>query len=116
MSYRSNYEKIIFLHLMTFDPYFDPLNGKILQIHNPSRFQHLKLLQKKLVNCFSSKMPHAFTFLEICPSLYLSGLAKSANPDGITVTDCQWINTESLEYKHHVTSSCFALFTQNHVV
>jgi len=51
--------QIYILHLMTFDPCFDPLNGKILPGNTPSHIRHIKILQKMYVNRFSPKMPHA---------------------------------------------------------
>ena len=54
---------------MTFDPYFDPLSGKLSLGNTPSRIQHIEIIQKKYVNCFSPKMPHTFTFPKICTSL-----------------------------------------------
>ena len=61
--------KNVFLHSMTFDPYFDPLNGKISLGNTPSPIQHIEMIQKKYVNCFSPKMPHTFTFSKICTRL-----------------------------------------------
>jgi len=75
-------EKNVFLHLMTFDHYFDPLNGKISLGNTPSRIQHLEIIQKKYVICFSPKMPHTFTFPKICTSLLLNPAPLTRCPHG----------------------------------
>ena len=40
---------------MAFDPYFDPLNGTISRGNTPGRIQHIEMIQKEYVNCFSQK-------------------------------------------------------------
>ena len=40
---------------MTFDPYFDPLNGKISLGNTPSRIQHIEMIQKSMLTAFTQK-------------------------------------------------------------
>ena len=47
--------KNVFLHLMTYDPYFDPLNGNISLGNTPSRIQHIEMIQNSMLTAFPQK-------------------------------------------------------------